>query len=89
MDFWLNVADGIYASISAPSKKKKKTLTKIKVKEYKRGMVDHRCQYIFGRWQVDGIVGRAEIATYQVLQQRMPKKSQPSGALGPGKEQIL
>lgn len=51
-------------------------------------MVDHRCQHIF-RCQVNGGVGRAGIAAYQVLQQRVPKGSQPIGDSGPGKEQIL
>lgn len=50
--------------------------------------MDHRCQHIF-RCQVNGGVGRAGIAAYQVLQRRMPKGSQPIGESGPGKEQTL
>lgn len=52
-------------------------------------MVDHRCQHIFRRCQVNGGVGRAGIAAYQVLQERMPKRSQPIGDPGPGEERIL
>lgn len=51
-------------------------------------MVDHRCQHVF-RCQMNGEVGRAGIAAYQVLQQRMPKGSQSTGDSGSEKEQIL
>lgn len=38
---------------------------------------------------MDGRVGRAGITAYQVLQQKMPKRSHPVGDPGPGKEQLL
>lgn len=83
MDFWLSVADGIHAFISAPST----SLTKIKVKEYKRG--NGGPQMSAHLWKIskwDGKVGRAGIAAYQVPQQKIPKRSHPVGDPDPRKD---